>query len=229
MNYYGLQKTFLDPRTKLFLLIFLPLLAVCAYGKVSIIITGVICMVPFLLLTGVKYYRLTGVVLLSLYCIMWALVHVLLSDATGGYLMVRLVVAMIFGLLLPGLTAAFYLKKSTSDTAFLGALYKLHLPRIIIIPLIIIFRYFPIITEEYRRIRSALKLRGITGFTNTLIPLIINAVQLSSEVSSAAMLRGIDSPCRTCVDDNHITIVDILLYLAILLDVGVILWEHFYA
>ena len=46
----------------------------------------------------------------------------------------------------------------------------------LIIPLAVIFRYFPVLAGEYRRITLALRQRGIKKITQRFVPLIVNNI-----------------------------------------------------
>ena len=50
---------------------------------------------------------------------------------------------------------------STSVSEFISAMERMHVTEKITIPLSVIFRFFPTISEEYKAIRDAMKMRGI--------------------------------------------------------------------
>ena len=63
------------------------------------------------------------------------------------------------------------------------------------IPLSVVFRYFPTIKEEWDSIRAAMKMRGIhISLEHIMVPLLMSAVNVSEELSAAALCRGLDSP-----------------------------------
>ena len=83
-----------------------------------------------------------------------------------------------------------YLISSTSISEFIGAMERMHITEKIVIPMSVIFRFFPTISEEYQAIRDAMKMRGIRfGGKNPflmleyrLVPLMVSVVKIGDEV-----------------------------------------------
>lgn len=83
----------------------------------------------------------------------------------------------------------------TEVSEFVAVMWKLRLARGAIIPLSVVFRYFPAIREEWASIRTAMKMRGIhVSLKHILVPLLMPAVNVSEELSAAALCRGLDNP-----------------------------------
>lgn len=83
----------------------------------------------------------------------------------------------------------------TEVSEFVAVMWKLRLPQTAIIPLSVIFRYFPTIKEEWTSIRAAMKMRGIhVSLEHIMVPLLMSAVNISEELSAAALCRGLDNP-----------------------------------
>lgn len=83
----------------------------------------------------------------------------------------------------------------TEVSEFVAVMWKLRLPQTAIIPLSVVFRYFPTIKEEWASIRAAMKMRGIhVSLKHIMVPLLMSAVNVSEELSAAALCRGLDSP-----------------------------------
>ena len=61
----------------------------------------------------------------------------------------------------PGIMTGAYLISSTSVSEFIGAMERMHITEKIVIPMSVIFRFFPTISEEYQAIRDAMKMRNI--------------------------------------------------------------------
>lgn len=78
-----------------------------------------------------------------------------------------------------------------------AGLYKMHMPRQIVIPAMVTLRYLPTLAHEVGRIRDAMRLRSIPraerieAFT---VPLIMSATSTADELSRAATCRGIENP-----------------------------------
>ncbi|MCC8051526.1 MAG: energy-coupling factor transporter transmembrane protein EcfT [Clostridiales bacterium] len=83
----------------------------------------------------------------------------------------------------------------TEVSEFVSVMWKLRLPLTAIIPLSVIFRYFPTIKEEWTSIQAAMKMRGIhVSLEHIMVPLLMSAVNISEELSAAALCRGLDNP-----------------------------------
>ena len=83
----------------------------------------------------------------------------------------------------------------TEVSEFVAVMWKLRLPQTAIIPLSVVFRYFPTIKEEWASIRAAMKMRGIhVSLEHIMVPLLMSAVNVSEELSAAALCRGLGSP-----------------------------------
>lgn len=83
----------------------------------------------------------------------------------------------------------------TEVSEFVAVMWKVHLPQTAIIPLSVVFRYFPTIKEEWASIRSAMKMRGIhISLEHIMVPLLMSAINVSEELSAAALCRGLDNP-----------------------------------
>lgn len=115
---------------------------------------------------------------------------------------------------------------SSKISELIGAMYKLRMPRFVIIGMATIFRFLPTIREEYIAVRNSQKVRGIGRsiinivlhpiifYETLLIPLTIRIMKISDELSASAMLRGADRKGRgTCFTDVKITISDMFVLL----------------
>ena len=97
-----------------------------------------------------------------------------------------------------------FLIASTSVSDFIAAMKRMHVSEKIIIPLSVIFRFFPTIGEENAAISDAMRMRGIRFggrhpgkmLEYRLIPLMISIVKIGDELSAAALTRGLGAPVR---------------------------------
>lgn len=189
----------LDPRTKLFIL----LLVNFTGFTISGFYLEITCMA--LVAVTMLYHRLylTCLKLLSVYCLLWLLFFIsmeypnmLVNMLSVMFIMVRKMYPIIsFGLLLI---------VTTRVGELIAALQKLHIPKTIIIPLVITLRFFPTMREEFASITDAMKVRGIAiSFSHVLthpllvlehilVPMILRLSVVAEELSAAAVARGID-------------------------------------
>ena len=99
----------------------------------------------------------------------------------------------------------FYIFKTTKLSKFISALESLKIPKYIILPFSVMFRFLPTILEEYAYLRDSMKIRGINFSAKMIIkkpldymeyiivPILIRSFKISDELSAYAMLRGLDS------------------------------------
>lgn len=134
--------------------------------------------------------------------------HILFFLPQDGALgsVLRLVFMLIVSFL-PCLVTGAYIVNTTTVSAFIAAMQRMHIPQKITIPFVVLFRFFPTIAEEYRSIQDAMRIRGV-GAKNgpiamleyRLVPLMISIVKIGDDLSAAAATRGLgDGEKRTSV------------------------------
>lgn len=108
--------------------------------------------------------------------------------------------------MLPTIMAASFGMSHTKISEWIAALKKMRLPFAMIVPLTVLFRFFPTVIQDFKSIRSAMKYRGIAVTTLDLlihplqtmeyivIPILMSAENTSLDLSSAALVRGIANP-----------------------------------
>jgi energy-coupling factor transporter transmembrane protein EcfT len=217
----------LDPRTKLFLLLVIS--TVMISGTISgnaLYSRLVFAAVPFiLLLTGRKFAAA------SLYALLFAaacLMEAYWVYSTTGILSILIV--MLSGLIsrfIPGVVMGYYVLLTTRVSEFVAAMERLRVPQKIIIPLSVMFRFFPTIAEESRSINDAMRMRGVglrsVGSNLTapleyrLVPLLMSVVRIGDELSASALTRGLGgSVKRTNICRIGFGVWDVVLSLAVL-------------
>ena len=89
---------------------------------------------------------------------------------------------------------------TTTIRELMAALGKIGVPRFVIIPLAITVRYFPSLVEDYRMTTDAIRLREIKGGLARIqalyITLLSSALNVSDEITAAAVTRGIENPSK---------------------------------
>ena len=194
----------LDPRTKLLMLITVTSLMLSTGNSgVMNIVKPVLSILPFaLLLTEGKWK--TAAKYLVLYAVCFALERLALYRLSGLMSFLLLAVCSIMTRFAPGIMMGAFLIASTSVSDFIAAMKRMHVSEKIIIPLSVIFRFFPTIGEENRAIADAMRMRGIRFggkhpgrmLEYRLIPLMISMVKIGDELSAAALTRGLGAPVR---------------------------------
>ena len=197
----------LDPRTKLLMLITITsLMLSTGVGGVMNVVKPVLSILPFLLLLSEHKWK-TAIKYLILYAACFAAEHAAVTYLSGVPSFLLLAVCSIMTRFAPGFMMGAFLIASTSVSDFTAALKRMHISEKIIIPLSVIFRFFPTIGEENAAISDAMRMRGIRFggrhpgkmLEYRLIPLMISVVKIGDELSAAALTRGLGAPVR-CTD-----------------------------
>ena len=95
---------------------------------------------------------------------------------------------------------------TTQMGEFMAAMSKWRIPRSVVIPLAIIFRYIPTLKEDWSHIRDAMAFRGISFSPLCFIknpgavidalylPILVTACKSADELAASAITRGIENP-----------------------------------
>lgn len=208
MNYSSEQaqekrRGFLDPRTKLALVLVLAIFVMGGIGGEQLKpVKTVLSLVPFLLLLIERQLKsfARGVLMLVIgYGLLLAMPYLpgilnYIALMCGGIL-TRFVVTIVMGE---------YLIVTTSVSEFISAMESLHVPQSITIPMSVMFRLFPTIGAEWTSIRRAMAMRGIHpgGVKGTqvleyqLVPMMTSTVRIGEELSASALTRGLGAPTK---------------------------------
>ena len=201
-------RSFLDPRTKLVLLITLPtFLLGGAGGEYLRVYAVILALFPFFLLFISKNHlpAVTGLLLyVAVHCSGYYISRYKLGAARYFYLFIY----DIFCYLLPcGILAAFIMR-TTTVSEFIAGMRRLHIPQFIIIPLSVMFRFLPAVREDMADIDRALRMRGINvksvGLLRLLeckmVPVLMSTMRTGNELTASAMTKGMGlGRERTCI------------------------------
>ena len=212
----------LDPRTKLALLVTIALFVLSGGGgAASKQFAPILAAVPLILLLTEKSWK-GSVIYFVLYggsyiLQLWALPHL---SGLPNFLVVA--ICGFFMRFVPGIMMGYITVRTTTVSEFVASMKKLHLPEQIIIPMSVIFRFFPTVVEEYNAIGDAMKMRGIrfgggkasAMLEYRLVPVIMCSVKIGEELNAAALTRGLGGPVKrtnTCEIGFHVQDVFFLL------------------
>jgi len=192
----------LDPRTKILVMLAVNL---PAFTADSWVVLALAAMIPLSLMLFCRKYSSFGICAV-LYALS-LLADVFLVDTTAGA--VNVVITMVSGVvcrMMPGILMGYFLLTTTTVSEFVASMERWHIPKLIIIPLSVMFRFIPTIKEECTAINDAMRMRGISfGKTRggvvslmeyRLVPLLISSVKIGDELSSSALTRGLGSPVK---------------------------------
>lgn len=210
----------LDPRTKLLMLVAVTTLMFSSgNGGVMNLVKPALSVLPFLLLLSEQKWK-TAAKYMVLYIACFALERVALNFMSGLASFLTLAVCSVMTRFAPGIMMGAFFVASTSVSDFIAAMKRMHVTEKIIIPMSVIFRFFPTIREENSAIGDAMRMRGIRFggkhpgkmLEYRLIPLMISIVRIGDELSAAALTRGLGAPVkRTDICDIGFHIQDIIM------------------
>ena len=213
------RRGFLDPRTKLALVLVLALFVMGGLGGEQLKrIKTILSVLPFLLLLIERQWNRfgRGVAMLAIgYGLLFVMPYLpgvlnYIALMCGGIL-TRFVVTIVMGE---------YLIATTSVSEFISAMERLHMPQAITIPMSVMFRLFPTIGSEWRSIRRAMTMRGIhlggakagQVLEYQLVPMMTSTVRIGEELSASALSRGLGAPIkRTNICRIGFRVQDVLL------------------
>ena len=198
----------LDPRTKLFLILFCVLSAMLApnlYAQFAL--TALIGLLAAL--CGNWRYALRGILAYGLICVftVWCM-----RVMTGTWrAMFVAFLGLVHKVYACGMLAGLVIS-TTRVGEFLSAMARLHVPKKLTIPIAVMLRYLPTIREDWHSIRDAMRLRDVSptlwGFLKApamtvncvYVPLLTAASKAADELSIASVTRGIENPKpHTCL------------------------------
>ncbi|MCR5785645.1 MAG: energy-coupling factor transporter transmembrane protein EcfT [Eubacterium sp.] len=213
--------SFLDPRTKLLLLFTSSIFVMGKAGSGWMdIFFWILVYIPVVLLALEREWKtciIASAFYVGSYFAQMALQHDL--NALESVLALMLYIISNF---LPTIFLARYIVKTTRVSEFISAMQRMHVSDKLIIPISVIFRFFPTILEEYGSIRDAMRMRGIAlggkkaseALEYRMVPLIGACTVIGEELSAAAMTRGLEVGVqRSCIWTIKFGIWDYLLML----------------
>lgn len=193
----------LDPRTKLFLLVFAAIyISLQVPLKIEVFVM-IIYLLPFFLAGRFK----TGSTFLFLYLFQIISTYFFLPKINTSFLLF-IFSFLTIGLrtLMPSMLAGIYALQTTQVREWVAAFKILNFPDRLLIPLTVIARFFPTIRQDYQNIRKAMAFRGIgthfidliknpiQSFEYIFVPLLINSTQVAEDLTISALTKGLSSP-----------------------------------
>lgn len=194
----------LDSRTKLLMLLNMGIFVLGSAGGERVqALTPLFCAMPAVLLFTAKKWK-TAIIFIVLFVSSYT-VYTIFGPLTTGFLHYFLLgCSGILARFLPSLMLGSYLVSSTTVSEFTAAMLKMRLSEKIIIPLSVMFRFFPTVFDEATSINAAMRMRGIyLGGRNAggileyrIVPLMTCCVKIGEELSAAALTRGLGGEVR---------------------------------
>lgn len=144
-----------------------------------------------------------------------------------------------FRRLFPCAMSGILLLQTTQVSDLMAGLYRLKMPKQIVIPMTVTLRYIPAIKEEWHNINDAMRIRSFRTSGYNLVkriqkkvecyyvPLLVSASQIAEELSAAAITRGIENPVpRTILCRTKFRLLDGGIFLFLFALLGIVLWQQ---
>lgn len=191
----------IDPRTKICLTVTVSTIMVAGgTGGIMTLIRPCLMALPMCLLVLSKRWK-SAIKFSVVYAVLFLLELTVLPLLAGTWNFILGAAVGIYTHMLPGFIMGYYLIESTTVSEFVAAMERVHIPQKIVIPLSVVFRFFPTIGEEYVAIGDAMKMRGISSLRSPIkmleyrvVPLMISIANIGEELSAAALTRGLGAP-----------------------------------
>lgn len=192
------------------------------FNDSSLYVAGILVLIPFICLLFSNHSK-SAVIYILTYIVAKYLQKFILPNSNGILAILLISFCYIATRMLPILMMGYYTINTTKVSEFISSMEKSKLPKSIVIPLSVVFRYVPSVFEEIKSITNAMKMRGfgltVKSLKNPLklvefymIPILISAVKTSDELSAASLTRGISNPKkRTHLYEVKFTIEDFVL------------------
>ena len=179
----------IDPRTKIFLTLTVSTITMAGgTGGIMNIIRPCLVALPIILLLLSKRFKAAARFSIT-YIILYTLELLVIPMLTGVWNFILNAASGIYTHMLPGFVMGYYLISTTTVSEFVAAMERIHVPQKVVIPLSVVFRFFPTVKEEYAAIRDAMKM-----LEYRVVPLMMSIAKIGEELSAAALTRGLGAP-----------------------------------
>ncbi|WP_313340035.1 energy-coupling factor transporter transmembrane component T [Sedimentibacter sp.] len=202
----AVRRLWIDPRTKLLLLFIINVVMMGgAIDGIAVVVRPVLAFIPFILLLSEGKIKAAGI-----YFILFAFSAFgeayMVPRTTGLANLLVIIVSGLVARFMPCLVMGYYVVTTTTVSEFTASMERMHVTPKIIIPLSVMFRFFPTVMEEAHAISDSMKMRGIGGSSviknpiksleYRVVPLIACVVKIGEELSAAALTRGLGGPVK---------------------------------
>ena len=197
----GERSVRLDPRTKMVMLFAVStVLLLGGNGGAMFVVRTAMLLFPFGLLAISGRMHAAGL-MLAAYLGSYALAAFAAPTLEGIANAITVATATVVSRFVPTLALAYFVFATTTVSEFMAAMGRMRIPDWIVIPLSVLFRFFPTLGQEARAINAAMRMRNITPISrgasyveNCLVPLMSCAVSIGEDLSAAALARGLGAP-----------------------------------
>ena len=211
-----------DPRSKLAIVLFASFLLMF---RVTPFIETIFVMLMFILLTLNGGFK-KGLILGSIYFLITTLETLFIKEITGPFSAFFSFFLVANRLLIPPIMGATFAMNKTKMSEWIAAMKKMRVPTVILVPFSVVCRFFPVLIQDFKEIRLAMKFRGI-GINSwdlvkhplltleyIVVPILVSVENTTVDLSAAALVRGLGSETQsTSVYEVKFNIQDYLLFI----------------
>ncbi|MBO0442293.1 energy-coupling factor transporter transmembrane protein EcfT [Vagococcus fluvialis] len=215
-----------DPRSKLATVMFASFLLML---RVDPIVEALFVLMMFFLLTLNGGFK-KGFLLSLLYSVIFCLERFLFKEITGPLTALFSFFLAANRLLIPPIMGATFAANNNKMSEWIAAMKKMKVPTFIVVPFSVVCRFFPVLIQDFKEIRRAMKFRGI-GINSMdlvkhplltleyiIVPILVSVENTSVELSAASLVRGLGSfNSHTSIYEIKFKLQDYLLILLLIL------------
>lgn len=215
-----------DPRSKLATVMCASFLLML---RVDPIVEALFVLMMFFLLTLNGGFK-KGFLLSLLYSGIFCLERFLFKEITGPLTALFSFFLAANRLLIPPIMGATFAANNNKMSEWIAAMKKMKVPTFIVVPFSVVCRFFPVLIQDFKEIRRAMKFRGI-GINSMdlvkhplltleyiIVPILVSVENTSVELSAASLVRGLGSSnSHTSIYEIKFKLQDYLLILLLIL------------
>ncbi|MBO0437406.1 energy-coupling factor transporter transmembrane component T family protein [Vagococcus fluvialis] len=215
-----------DPRSKLATVMCASFLLML---RVDPIVEALFVLMMFFLLTLNGGFK-KGFLLSLLYSVIFCLERFLFKEITGPLTALFSFFLAANRLLIPPIMGATFAANNNKMSEWIAAMKKMKVPTFIVVPFSVVCRFFPVLIQDFKEIRRAMKFRGI-GINSMdlvkhplltleyiIVPILVSVENTSVELSAASLVRGLGSSnSHTSIYEIKFKLQDYLLILLLIL------------
>lgn len=220
-----------DPRSKLATILFASFLLMF---RVNPLTEAIFIVLMFILLTLNGGFK-KGFVIMLFYFLMTSLEYLFIDEITGAVSAFLSFFLVANRLIIPPVMGATFAVNNTKMSEWIAAMKKMKVPSVILVPFSVVCRFFPVLLQDFKEIRLAMKFRGI-GINSwdlvrhpiltleyIVVPILVSVENTSVDLSAAALVRGLGSETKhTSVYEVKFNLQDYLLFVVLII---FFLWE----
>ena len=156
------------------------------------------CILPLLFLLMIRRYRFAARYTM-LYVVAMLLEGAVFQMTFGIANMIVVILAGVISRFLAPIVMGYCVMQSTTVSELIAAMECMHIPNLIMIPMSVMFRFFPTIAEENSSIQEAMRMRQVSGtrpglfkrLEYEMVPVMMSTVRIADELSQAALTKGL--------------------------------------